>query len=74
MSSSTDTTAGQAVNGAGPVPAAADDGPVLLSERVMGAFGFLFAALLAGVALDLMTGGWLSGLLAGARGGGADDE
>lgn len=67
---STSETTGQQVNGAGPAPAAADtgDGPVPVSERVMGLFGFAFAIVLAGIALDLITGGWLSGLLAGGRG------
>lgn len=69
---STSESTGQQVNGAGPAPAAADDGPIPVSERVMGVFGFVFAAVLAGIALDLITGGWLSGLLAGARGG--DDD
>lgn len=72
MTSTTDTT-GQQVNGAGPAAAAADDGPIPVSERVMGIFGFVFALVLGGIALDLVTGGWVSGLFAGGRGDTDDD-
>lgn len=59
----TSETTGQQVNGSAPA-AAADEGLIPVSERVMGVFGFAFALLLAGIALDLITGGWVSGLLA----------
>jgi hypothetical protein len=62
MAAATDQGTGQ-VNGQ--APAAGDDiEPVPVSERIMGAIGFLFAVGIALVAIDLMTGGMLSDLFA----------
>ena len=53
----------------GTAPAADADETIPASERVMGAVGLAFAIGIALVALDLLTGGWLSALVAG----GGDD-
>lgn len=67
MTATTDAAA--SVNGA--AAAAADDAETIpVSERVMGVVGLLFAVGIAAVAIDLMTGGWLSAMFAG---GGSDD-
>lgn len=44
------------------------------SERVMGIVGLVFAAAVAAIALDLLTGGKLSALAGGLLGGGGDAE
>ena len=68
----------QAVNGAGPAPAAADGKPpcedcATPGEKAMGAFGLLFAVAVAAIAIDLITGGAISRLAAGLFGGQGDN-
>lgn len=45
---------------------------VPVSERLMGLFGLLFAAALGVIALDLITGGWVTGTAARITGGASE--
>jgi hypothetical protein len=68
MTAPAETGTAGSVNGAA-AAAAADIADVIpVSERVMGVVGLLFAVGIAAVAIDLMTGGWLSALFAGGSG------
>lgn len=64
----------QQINGAQPEQDAAPPAGVPASERLMGLFGIAFAAGIALIGLDLLTGGKVAALLGAGLAGRAESE